>query len=54
MSNWAIGCYIYIGLFMLLNVGFTVAFTIGGLFDIIHMLRELREAEIDDTDDGRV
>ena len=54
MSAWAINCYVYVVLAVVVNIIFTVAFVIGGFVDLIEMLKELKTAEIDDTDDGRV
>jgi hypothetical protein len=54
MSTWAISCYVYAVLAVVVNIIFTIAFTIGGFVDLIEMLKELKTAEIDDTDDGRV
>ena len=54
MSAWAINCYVYVVLAVVVNIIFTIAFTIGGFVDLIEMLKELKTAEIDDTDDGRV
>ena len=33
---------------------FAIVITIGGLRDLRYLFRELRESEVDETDDGRV
>ena len=35
-------------------IGFTVVVTIGGIYDLIYLFRELNEEVLDETDDGRV
>ena len=54
MSNWAVACYWSVGIFITLNFFFSIAVTIGGFFDLVHLLKSLKESEVEETDDGRV
>ena len=36
------------------NVAFTIWVTIGGWFDLMKLLKDLKEEQVDVTDDGRV
>ncbi|MFH1580847.1 MAG: hypothetical protein ABIC39_02055 [Pseudomonadota bacterium] len=54
MGIWAISCYSYVGFFLVMDVVFVLVFTIGGFFGLLHMLRELKKAEVDETDNGRM
>ena len=46
--------YLTVALLIIVYVLFTVWVLIRGWFDLVHMLKELRQEPIDLTDDGRV
>jgi len=54
MNSWAIICFLYVGIMIAINVVFAVLCAIGGFYDLAHLFRELKNAKIDETDDGRV
>lgn len=46
--------YVYVSVSIAAFLGFTIVVTIGGIFDLIYMFRELETEILDETDDGRV
>ena len=53
MSNWALACFWIAAFFIIANFVFSIAVTIGGFFDLLHLVRQLKESKINETDNGR-
>lgn len=53
MSAMALATYILVGLFALAYIIFFAVITIGGFFDLLHLIRGLRSESLDPEDDGR-
>jgi len=51
---WAVGLFIFLGLMVLINFVLCFVFAFGGFFDLRYLLKSLKEAQVDETDDGRV
>jgi hypothetical protein len=45
--------YVFVSVAIIAFVAFSVVVTIGGIFDLLFMFRELKASELDETDDGR-
>ena len=54
MGFWAWSSFIYVGIFVLINVVFTIVCAVGGFFDLIKFFKDLATSDIDERDDGRV
>lgn len=54
MGFWAWSSFIYIGVFILVNVVFTVICGILGFVDLIGFFKDLSASTVDELDDGRV
>ena len=46
--------YIFVAAAIIAFVGFSIVVTIGGIFDLVYMFKELKTEVVDETDDGRV
>ena len=53
-SPWVTVDYAYGVIMVATYVVFSVVVTIGGMMDLVYMFRELKNAVVDETDDGRV
>jgi hypothetical protein len=53
MSTMAVATYALVGVFAFAYVIFFVVITIGGFFDLLHLIRGLRREVVDPEDDGR-
>ena len=53
-SAWSISLFVFLGLMIIVNVTLCFAFAVGGFYDIIYLLKSLKESVVDETDDGRV
>lgn len=51
---WSVFTYWYIVINTILTAGFLLVVIVGGLFDLRFLFKALREATVDETDDGRV
>jgi hypothetical protein len=54
MSVLAIATYILVCVSGLAYIGFFIVVTIGGFFDLLYLLKSLKEEALDSDDDGRV
>lgn len=45
--------YVFVSVTIVAYVGFAIVVTIGGVFDLLFLFRELKASELDETDDGR-
>lgn len=54
MNSWLTPTIVLTVLCIVGNVVFTVWITIGGWFDLVKLLHDLRDENVDITDDGRV
>lgn len=54
MEMWALVCFWYVGLLIVISLVFAVVCAIGGFYDLTHLFKELKSATIDEKDDGRV
>ena len=46
--------YVFVVTAIIAFVGFSIVVTIGGIFDLVYMFRELEKEVVDEADDGRV
>ena len=46
--------YVFVVAAIIAFVGFSIVVTIGGVFDLVYMFKELKTEVVDETDDGRV
>ena len=53
MSIMAIATYIVVSLFAFAYVIFFTVITIGGFFDLLYLIRGIRDEVVDPKDDGR-
>ena len=53
-SFWSVFMYWFVILNVLITAIFTIVVIIGGIADLKYLFTELKKAEIDITDDGRV
>lgn len=53
-SSWATFWKFYVWLILISGIITTIWFTIGGIFDVNHMFKRLREERVDEGDDGFV
>lgn len=54
MSFWSPFTFWFVAINVFVTLVFTVVVIIGGIFDLKFLFKSLREAEVDETDDGRV
>lgn len=54
MSTLAMATYLLVSLAGLAYLGFFVFITIGGFFDLVYLLKSIRQEALDPEDDGRV
>lgn len=54
LGGWSPFIFWYVAVNAILCVIFTIVVAIGGVFDLRYLLRALREAPIDEADDGRI
>jgi len=54
MFNWPMVTYVWVALLIVAHVLLTAWVLVGGWFDLLFLLRMLREERVDSTDDGRV
>jgi hypothetical protein len=54
MSSWTTPTITLVLLYIACHVIFTIWVTIGGYFDLVKLLHDLKEEPVDTTDDGRV
>lgn len=53
MSTMAAATYVLVSFFAFAYVIFFVVITVGGFFDLLHLVRGLRTEVVDPADDGR-
>ena len=54
MSSWAIASLVLVGICVLTDLAFSIGCGVGGFVDLKYLVKALRTAEVDETDDGRV
>ncbi|MCC7085073.1 MAG: hypothetical protein IT427_08705 [Pirellulales bacterium] len=54
MSSWITSTIVLTLLYIVGHVAFTVWVTIGGYFDLLKLLHDLKDESVDTTDNGRV
>jgi hypothetical protein len=51
---WSVFTFWYVAINTIVTGGFLLVVIVGGFFDLKFLFKALREAQIDETDDGRV
>ena len=54
MNSWAVFTVWFVGINLVAHVVLIVIAIVGGFFDLSAMLKDLENASVDETDDGRV
>jgi len=53
-SSWVMVTYVFVATAIIAFIGFSIVVTIGGIFDLVYMFKELKSEVVDESDDGRV